>query len=295
MRNTIAFDHENGFWKSRYTFVSSCYGWIKKVFVSAQTIVKDTKALWIHDETSNINNSFYGRQPSPSLIAVTFNDSPSQMKIFKAMSLESTDFRSLQGGVNTFRTNSGTSQTRIKNVKLAPMKEKGGVVYGHVPTVEEMSMSDFELAGVISSEALEVPSGLESLISAPPAGSSYEYYTLGMRNPSARSVTSSSDEFAFSEAGDSCAVRNPLAAYNDEEYGVPYIFPFEDGILVMTTPDNEFYFEVGDPVYILTKNKVNSDQARGFYAEAEILLGNQNFELFSINLEYENNPLGPNG
>lgn len=295
MRNTIAFDHENGFWKSRYTFVSSCYGWIKKVFVSAQTVVKDAKALWIHDETSSINNSFYGRQPAASVIAVTFNDSPSEMKIFKAMSLESTDFRRLEGGVNTFRTNSGTSQTRIKNVKLAPVKEKGGVVYGHVPTVEEMSMSDFELAGVISSEALEIPAGFESVISDPLPGFSYEYYTLSMRNPSARSVTSSSDEFAFSAPSESSVVKNPLAVYNGEENGIPYIFPFEDGILVLTNEDNEFYFEVGDPVYIFTKNKVNSDQARGFYAEAEILLGSQDFELFSINLEYENNPLGPNG
>jgi len=284
MRKTIAFDHENGFWKSRYTFVSSCYGWIKKMFVSAQTVINDRALFWKHDDTASTNNSFYGRQPSPSIIAVTFNEEPSTMKIYKALSLETSDRRSLAGGINTFRANPGTGNTLSKSVSIGPMKEKGGALYAHMPMISELSMADFEYLGVAAENATNVSDDESILDDFPEIQAVYssfpylKYVELLTLNGSAAASPSSQ------VTADPKGVMAGTSA-GTAQYSLVDNFLFYNGGNIVK----------GNAVYIYNPTGVNSDQPRGFYAEAEFVLGSEDFELFAINLDYENNRLGPNG
>ena len=286
MRKTIAFDHENGFWRSRYTFVSSCYGWVKKMFVSAQTVINDKALFWKHDETAATNNSFYGREPSPSIISVSFNEEPSTMKIYKALSLETSDRRNLASGVNTFRVNPGTGNTLSKSVSIGAMVEKGGVLYGHMPSISELSMSDFEYLGVSTSSALRIDENESILNDFPEIQQVYDQI------PNLKFVELININQSAAAMPSSVITIDPKGIIEGDGSSTPMYFLY-DNVLFFNGPSN--VVGLNKSVYIYNPTGVNSDQPRGFYAEAEFVLGSEDFELFAINLDYENNRLGPNG
>lgn len=281
MKKTISFDHEGGFWKTRYSYVASCYAWIKKMFVTSPIQTVDSKVLWKHDSSAETNNSFYGASAVPSMISITFNDEPSTMKIFKAMSLETTDIRSLSNALNTFRTNTGTQNSRIQNITIGPMLEKGGAVYGHIPTSSDLTLMSFEYLGASGNE-LPVTQSLVNQYSG--IGSDWTYCDLFDKQGSAAGTQDDSimiiDPSFYKE--------DPDAALMTDSFVVKDNFVF-------FPPTKGMGLVVGDPLFLLSNSNINSDQARGFYAEAELVLGSDDFEVFSVNIDYESNPLGPNG
>ena len=81
---TIAYSNRGGFWKTRYTFFSSCYAFVDRCLISfAKSFVSD--AVWKHDENET-RTSFYGGGAAGSGVSVTFNENPSQNKVYKAFS-----------------------------------------------------------------------------------------------------------------------------------------------------------------------------------------------------------------
>lgn len=79
---TISFSEPLNKWITFYSFTPELYGRIDLSMIS----FKDGK-LWIHDD-SNIHNNFYNEQFA-SQIEIGFNDKPQQVKVFKALGIES--------------------------------------------------------------------------------------------------------------------------------------------------------------------------------------------------------------
>ena len=280
MKKTLAFDHEGGFWKTRYSYVASCYAWIKKMFVSSPIQTTNAKALWKHDANAETNNEFYGAPPVPSMIALTFNDAPSDMKIFKSISVETTDLRSLSSALNTFRTNVGTKNSRIQSVTIGPMSEKGGVIYGHMPTSDDLTLMSFEYLGA-SGEETNVNQRL------------IDQYS-GITNSWTFAEIFDKQGSAGSDANSILVIDPSFYKESPEEALLSDDFTVRDNYIFFP-PDKSMGLKLGDPLFLLSTNNVNSDQARGFYAEAELVLGSEDFEVFSVNVDYEPNPMGPNG
>ena len=139
MGKTIAYSHRGGYWKTRYTFLSSCYAFINRTFLSfgMSTYLNppdDEPSQYSglchrHDDDETPRTSFYGFPPDGSGIAVTFNNTPSQNKVYKAFSLESTNN---VNGLTAFTVNNSTVAGQIKNVEAGPLREAGGIMYGHI-------------------------------------------------------------------------------------------------------------------------------------------------------------------
>jgi|DEB0MinimDraft_3_1074331.scaffolds.fasta_scaffold19561_2 hypothetical protein len=291
MKKTIAFDHENNFWTTRYSYVTSCIGWIKKLFVSAPIEVTNQKVFWKHDDTATTNNVFYGATAVPSSISVTFNQDPSSMKIFKAMSIETTDFRTLAGASNNFVTNNGTGNSNTQSVSMKQMNEHGGVLYGHIPFDSATTSASFEYLGVagIKSEAsasLKSKYGITTVAILIPL-----YDRNGSAVPQGSYLVSDTKQYKDNGTG--------ATAYYFSLFKV-----VDEGVIVYTEDETDLLADLlaattsvdaGKALHLVSTTNMNSDQARGFYAEADISLGSNDFELFSINLDYETNPLGPTG
>ena len=108
MKETIAFKNNGGFWESRYSFASSCIAWVKDILLTSPVASpaateeqgsnpsSGVAISWRHDESADTNNSFFGSCAVPSGVQVAFNDNPSANKMYKAFSLESPDYRSLE-------------------------------------------------------------------------------------------------------------------------------------------------------------------------------------------------------
>lgn len=83
---TIGYDHNAGQWLSFYSFVPNLYQHINDKLLSYKTGA--TSVLWAH-EAGTVYNNFYNQQYNSS-ISVISNYDPSMVKVFNAISTEST-------------------------------------------------------------------------------------------------------------------------------------------------------------------------------------------------------------
>jgi len=129
---TVAFDNKDRFWKTRYSFFSSCYGWLNKLLTSFNKaeFVEPTDQeaphdiIHLHDQTEEYNR-FHGDGGVGSAIQVSFNDRVSANKIFKSMSLEGT--QNISGQPGLFVVNSDNQPD--KQFSMGTVKDKGGILY----------------------------------------------------------------------------------------------------------------------------------------------------------------------
>ena len=155
-QNTISFDNKKGYWKTRYSFIASCYSFLDKLFFSSPKTSVSGQVLWGHN--AGVNNKFYGQQKSSGL-AVTFNDHVSNNKVFKTLSLEGT---SNIEGLNTFKVNNSSDPTQLKTTHIGTLQERGGIMYGDIGKVSKITGSNIKTIGVLNSfiPEAEFPSGL---------------------------------------------------------------------------------------------------------------------------------------
>ena len=137
---TIAFSNKGNYWTTRYSFVSSCIGWIKDHMVTSPTLAQAKEVLWKHDGSSDDNNKFYGVSYN-SVIAATFSQAPSVNKQYKAFSIESANPANLAGS-NLFIPNKGGQNVVPKETTIGKLTERGGIIYGHIGQENRITMSN---------------------------------------------------------------------------------------------------------------------------------------------------------
>ncbi len=153
---TIAFDNKKHVWKTRYSFLSSCYACLDNMFFSSpKNLSTAISSLWEHS-IGDLNNHFYGDQYQSS-IAVTFNNhsssgfgsaSPevSSNKVYKSFSLEGT---TNMVGANSFLVNNSSQPSQLKTTNIGELQEKGGLLYGHIGQEQKISGANVKLVGRI--------------------------------------------------------------------------------------------------------------------------------------------------
>ena len=132
MKKTIGFNDKKNIWTSKYDYESSNYACIDKQFFSSRKRIEATDDIvaWEH-HTNNSNNSFYG-SVYPSVIAVSFNDNPSQNKLYKTFSVEGSE--NLTGSLHTFATSETLQPNQApRSITVGTLANKGGILYGHMP------------------------------------------------------------------------------------------------------------------------------------------------------------------
>ena len=155
MNTTIAYSHKGGFWKTKYSFLSSWFARVGKAFYSSKSDASE-EPVWRHNDNSVPRTAYYmaeGANPIGSGISASFNKNVSQNKIYKSFSIEGSSNIS---GVNSFVVNSDSGTPKTSSV--GPIKDKGGILYGHIglsPTT--FDGSNISLIGEITSDALVDP------------------------------------------------------------------------------------------------------------------------------------------
>jgi len=120
MPRTIAFSHKGGFWKTRYSFYSYCYAFIDRLFFSFNQVF-ERQPIWEHNAEGAGRTNFYGAAGGSS-IAVSFNDKPSRNKIYKSLSLESTNNVE---GISVLTVNDSTVANQTVNPAASILTERG--------------------------------------------------------------------------------------------------------------------------------------------------------------------------
>lgn len=174
---TVAFDNKDRFWKTRYSFVSSCYGWLNNLLTSFKRASSvDDDIVHAHNATTSYN-AFHGGQPDSSGIQVSFNDAVSSNKIYKSLSVEGT--QNIENSVTLFSVNSDNTPNKSFSVGL--VKDKGGILYADIGQMSNMSSANVKCIGIITDVRPINPNS-----SIPPEG----YLTENYEHPLTNTVSS---------------------------------------------------------------------------------------------------------
>jgi len=146
---TVAFDNTDRFWKTRYSFWSSCYGWLNNILTSgknAQDLGGETDLVYRHNTNGSELNDFHGNGPASSVVQVSFNDKVSANKIFKSISVEGT--QNIENSISLVSVNS--DNLPVKSFNFGRVKDKGGILYADIGKNMFISSANVKCLGVIS-------------------------------------------------------------------------------------------------------------------------------------------------
>lgn len=305
---TIGFNNTRNVWTSKYTFETSMYSNINNKLYSYRRNIEPSDDIIYHEHNTGPINTFYGKQQN-SVISVSFNQNPSENKIYKSFSIEGTrNLESISSGC-VFETSYSLDQPEKKNYTLGPLRYKGGNIYAYMGkdkalkngyTVNYVGTGNIVYGGNLTDEepyntgyffqsnnlnagSVVVSSAYTTkFLFSVPSNPSNLFFLSGAGN--ATGVTSQTDY------GDIPSSVTLDTTYDTAitEYGLPLLgqSTWLNEILSQTPTDDPTInlFSVSHP-------SINGDFLRGQFAEAHISLGKQPFELYSLNLYYEPTPL----
>lgn len=145
---TVAFDNTDRFWKTRYSFWSSCYGWLNNILTSgknAQDLGGQVDLVYKHNSSSELND-FHGNGSAASVVQVSFNDKVSANKIFKSISVEGT--QNIENSISLVSVNS--DNLPVKSFNFGTVKDKGGILYADMGKNIFGSSANVKCLGVIT-------------------------------------------------------------------------------------------------------------------------------------------------
>lgn len=191
---TFAFKNSQKYWSTRYSFTPRNYSTLDRdMFTSHPT---GFGAMYIHGPKASADkNTFYGTKIS-SKIKFTFNNDPSQNKIYKNISLEGSFGEDKTNISGTFKANDSTDSTQARPSSITGWKEKGSHLHATVANSSKSGRSNIEPVGVFRrAHQIFFPqnvAGLENLFDQTPLGYSTDVqvsdatgpyiFPLGIRN-----------------------------------------------------------------------------------------------------------------
>ena len=154
---TFAFSERQDAWTTRYSFVPTCYANCDDQMVSFKDTVKKG---WLHDKSAT-RNKFYDT-PSSSFLEVSFNDSPSEVKVFNSVSLETnTEFAWTTGfSCNIEHQDENNQNTLTETLFSDRINDKEGFKYFELPKSVSNSTANIVPAPALLS-SVEGSTGLE--------------------------------------------------------------------------------------------------------------------------------------
>lgn len=301
--------------------MASCYGFIDRCLISFPRLFA-SDAVYKHDV--NLQRcDFYGVQYGSSL-SVTFNENPSVNKVYKSISLESTNN---VVGQNYFLVNNSSSASQIKTATAGPLQEKGGIMYGHIGQSETPNGTSINLVGRITRVDNDEAAGvsIQSSVARQPyrivfseggksnlsndgisntkffiynndPASDVQYFTVNSTSPvdislgyaglpSDLTLSSASNVFSNTAPG-LINLRVDFESAADNSEGLTAEDMYTTWFEETATAGADIYSSGEYLLFSVTPENVNGDDLKGQTADATVLLGNQPYELYALNVEY---------
>lgn len=282
--NTVAWSHRGGYWKTRYSFASYCYAFLDRIFFSFG-LQFNRNPIWRHDVDGIAYTSFYGQAPAGSAIALSFKENVSSNKIYKSMSMESTPN---VNGVTVVTVNNSTVPAHAANTTANIIENRGGILYSDIGFDNRLTDANVKAVGVVTD--ISIQAGLNLLsIDFIDGGWSYNQgddikYFLGAVGYDDQGNTTTT-YFQFDPN-----VPVPIANYGQIPANLQVgglTEPVGTNILSMIGGTIQFPEAENLILYSATPGDDNGEAARGQSLDVVITLGDQPYELYAVNLEYE--------
>ena len=278
-----------GNWMSRYDFGSTCYANIRNEFLSFRCTGTDSSTspmVWIHNDPVN-RNSFYGA-PCVSMIKSSANgiksDSPSNIKEFNAVSLESNVF---------WDVSMATSNDRAQVIDF---KDYEGIKYASVPRSNQSSSGNssqyFVVGEIVASDFVDQIDNTSDGFSAKinfdskikhfiPVGESTEVMYGASLNTMLRILFPSLSIYVSEVNENTITITKKVSSGQNLSSNAVDQFALVD-------PDAMI------PIIVRADSTVYGDQLRDSYATVLCVTDTQEkAELYAVNVEYTQSKLNP--
>lgn len=142
---TFAFKNSQKYWSTRYSFSPRNYSRLDRDMFTSHP--SGSNAIYIHGPKANASkNTYYGNTTSSS-IRFTFNNDPSQNKIYKNLSVEgSFNKKSFTG---SFKANDSTDPGQSRPSRLRGWKEKGAHLHATIERSPNSGRANIVPVGVV--------------------------------------------------------------------------------------------------------------------------------------------------
>jgi hypothetical protein len=290
MPTTIAYSNKGGYWKTKYTWFASFMEKVgRKFFTSsidgASTLTDYPSSLvWKHNLNDDAKRTNYYDEVGGSGVSVSFNDRVSSNKIYKSISLEGTS--NIQDeSFNTFVVNADNNPA--KQFSMGRIKDKGGILYGHIGLSNTLlDGSNVKVIGSADVSSLE--EGPLDAIVFESGDYNFRQKTESVTNNSKFLFFSNNSfynldfqEVSLSEGSSFAEVSADIASLSSSADG-SVSFEKDGGFSMLLNPGLQTV-----NVIEITPQEINGAPPRGQYAQADIVLGSQPYELYAINVNYE--------
>jgi hypothetical protein len=319
MPTTIAYSNKGGYWKTKYTWFASFMEKVGRKFFTSSIDGASTSAeypsslVWKHNVDDDNKRTNYYDQVGGSGVSVSFNDRVSSNKIYKSISLEGTS--NIQDeSFNTFVVNADNNPA--KQFSMGRIKDKGGILYGHIGMSNTLlDGSNIEAIGTFKAATIFPASFIADFGNGPLLVFQSDNVSLrrnvsSVRGRSKYILMDSSGSFYSINGAPITSPLDQTLNYDSDLFGEPLhlnVFTnvagntsiqfaslnssFNEVTGSFTGGDYEFNeaFSLSVPTTLLeiTPQEINGAPPRGQYAQADIVLGSQPYELYSINVNYE--------
>ena len=317
MPTTIAYSNKGGYWKTKYSWFASFMEKVGRKFFTSSIDGASTSSgypdslVWRHNSDEDELRTNYYDEVWGSGVSVSFNDRVSSNKIYKSISLEGTS--NIQDeSFNTFVVNADNSPD--KQFSMGRIKDRGGILYGHIGLSSSLlDGSNIEAIGSFNATVFTASSYVSNYGDGPMLVVTSGSLRRNVSSVNGRSkyVLMDSNRNFYSINGDPISSLDQTLNYDSDLFGEPLhlnVFVNNEGNTLiqfasLNSPYNEtegFYsggdyatfsesFIVDVPTTLLeiTPQEINGAPPRGQYAQADIVLGSQPYELYAINVNYE--------
>ena len=303
MPTTIAYSNKGGYWKTKYTWFASFMEKVGRKFFTSSIDGASTSAeypsslVWKHNEDDDTKRTNYYDQVGGSGVSVSFNDRVSSNKIYKSISLEGTS--NIQDeSFNTFVVNADNNPA--KQFSMGRIKDKGGILYGHIGMSNTLlDGSNIEAIGTINANSLAFqeygPAGMKLLVGADKYN--LKRNTSAVKNNSKYILMDGLGKF-YNMSGAEITFNSDASYLNPdflEPYNINILENNVGSLLLEFVPLDGYSFDEGEfarpsvatTLLEITPQEINGAPPRGQYAQADIVLGSQPYELYAINVNYE--------
>jgi hypothetical protein len=240
--------------------------------------------VWKHNLNDDAKRTNYYDEVGGSGVSVSFNDRVSSNKIYKSISLEGTS--NIQDeSFNTFVVNADNNPA--KQFSMGRIKDKGGILYGHIGLSNTLlDGSNVKVIGSADVSSLE--EGPLDAIVFESGDYNFRQKTESVTNNSKFLFFSNNSfynldfqEVSLSEGSSFAEVSADIASLSSSADG-SVSFEKDGGFSMLLNPGLQTV-----NVIEITPQEINGAPPRGQYAQADIVLGSQPYELYAINVNYE--------
>ena len=278
---TLAYSTTGDYWKTRYSFAPSCYGYIDNRLISCN--INAGSQAWLHSSTTQKCN-FYGGS-FPLTITFASNENPSANKFFKNISVEG-DYDDWNCTLSTYSDSNVQAERQLTFISGASFSRREGTSHTDIPRSAQNSTNNIKYVGRRADDQSLVEDYnvlLDNIIDpAPDPGSSV---VVAYDNGTLMCIV---DKEVVSYSGQSNAVK----------IGSDYS-PLNDGprLYISNPPDVQPYVMMNilrtDPIfeymYALTPAEIDGDFMRGKACTITMEAPSvpNGLELYAVNVDFE--------